>query len=207
MLRATWLCTTSFPACTCAPTRRPRISNNGNAYAVDFKRKCLCSMDFKQRKCWVGGVLCTPFSGVLFTWPGCTSPSPHLAGIAVVGLDSSCSARSLPPSTASFLFWLGDSIQALSEAWGFYSVILFAHQNIFILCSILDSLDLSFRGRNEDTKINKRMEITKQLDNCMIAMAVENSPVWFGKKMSKEVVDEFYRPILKESKGPNEYLR
>lgn len=67
------------------------------------------------------------------------------------------------------------------------------------------SLDLSFRGHDEDSKIRKWLTIMKNLDIYMIDMAVENSPLWFGKKMSKEVVAELYRPLLKESKDPVKY--
>jgi len=39
----------------------------------------------------------------------------------------------------------------------------------------------------------------------MIALAVENSKAWFGKPMSKEIVEELYRPLMKESKMPEKY--
>jgi hypothetical protein len=67
------------------------------------------------------------------------------------------------------------------------------------------SLDLSFRGYDEDSKIKKWLEIMTNLDCHMIDMAVDNSPLWFGKKMSREVVEELYRPLLKHSKDPVKY--
>ena len=49
------------------------------------------------------------------------------------------------------------------------------------------------------------METMKSLDTHLIEMGVKNSPEWFGKQMSKEVVEELYRPLVKESKQPDKY--
>jgi hypothetical protein len=65
------------------------------------------------------------------------------------------------------------------------------------------SLDVSFKGT--DPKIQSFYEKIQQMDQRMIDLAVENSPAWFGKKMSKEVVEELYRPLIKPSKQPDKY--
>jgi hypothetical protein len=67
------------------------------------------------------------------------------------------------------------------------------------------SLDLSFRDKEQDTKIQKFHNVISELDAFMIEKGVENSKEWFGKKMSKEVVEELYRPLIKESKDPSKY--
>lgn len=67
------------------------------------------------------------------------------------------------------------------------------------------SIDVSFSGHQEDSKIAKFMEIVKAVDEHMVTMGVDNSVEWFGKKMSREVVEELYRPLVKESKQPEKY--
>ena len=62
------------------------------------------------------------------------------------------------------------------------------------------SLDASFRDKDDNVKINEFYEMLKKLDEFMILKAVENSKEWFGKKMSEEIVREFYRPIIKTGK-------
>jgi hypothetical protein len=70
---------------------------------------------------------------------------------------------------------------------------------------IKHSLELSFKGFETDSKINAFKTLIENLDAHFIELAVKNSPEWFGKKMSTEVVTELYRPILKPSKQPDKY--
>ena len=67
------------------------------------------------------------------------------------------------------------------------------------------SIDFSFKGYTEDAKLDKCLRKFREIDEKMIDLAVENSQQWFGKKMSKEVVEELYRPLIKESKQPDKY--
>jgi hypothetical protein len=67
------------------------------------------------------------------------------------------------------------------------------------------SIDISFKGKDEDDKINNFYEIMKSIDEKLVDMGVENSKEWFGKKMKKEVVEELYRPLIKQSKEPEKY--
>lgn len=67
------------------------------------------------------------------------------------------------------------------------------------------SLDLSFKGCDTNPKVEQFLKMVKTLDQKMIALAVENSKAWFGKPMSKEIVEELYRPLMKESKMPEKY--
>lgn len=67
------------------------------------------------------------------------------------------------------------------------------------------SIELSFKGHEENPKIKKFMDMIEQIDKHMIELAVANSSTWFGKKMSKEVVEELYRPLIKPSKQPEKY--
>tara|TARA_Y100000816_G_C26107410_1_gene588977 strand:+ start:430 stop:1068 length:639 start_codon:yes stop_codon:yes gene_type:complete len=64
------------------------------------------------------------------------------------------------------------------------------------------SLDLSF-GEMSDPKVREFYEMCKKLDEYMINKAIENSVKWFGKQMTKEVLEEFYRPIVKKGKAKN----
>jgi hypothetical protein len=67
------------------------------------------------------------------------------------------------------------------------------------------SIDISFKGYEGDSKIKKLMEVMRTMDTHLIDMGVLNSVKWFGKTMSKEVICELYRPLVKESKQPEKY--
>lgn len=67
------------------------------------------------------------------------------------------------------------------------------------------SLDVSFKGYENEPKIAKFMKVVRDIDNHMISMGVQHSTEWFGKTMSREVVEELYRPLIKESKQPEKY--
>lgn len=67
------------------------------------------------------------------------------------------------------------------------------------------SIDLSFKGYDTDPKTKQFMDTVRSIDERMVSLAVENSKTWFGKQMSKEIVEELYRPLVKESKQPDKY--
>lgn len=67
------------------------------------------------------------------------------------------------------------------------------------------SLDISFRGMEEDPKVQMFHDKMADFDNFLMNTAVTNSKDWFGKKQSKEVVENFYRPLVKPSKDPSKY--
>jgi hypothetical protein len=67
------------------------------------------------------------------------------------------------------------------------------------------SLELSFKGHEENHRIKTLMDLIADIDRHLIELAVNNSTAWFGKKMSKEVVEELYRPLIKPSKHPDKY--
>jgi hypothetical protein len=71
--------------------------------------------------------------------------------------------------------------------------------------SVKYSIDFSFKGHEEDSKIASFMKVMQDLDEYMITLGVNHSESWFGKKMSSEVVRELYRPIVKASKQPEKY--
>jgi hypothetical protein len=61
-------------------------------------------------------------------------------------------------------------------------------------------IDLSFRGEDETPALKKFHDSLEALDEYMVDMAVENSQLWFKKKMPRAVLSEFYTPVLKKSK-------
>ena len=67
------------------------------------------------------------------------------------------------------------------------------------------SIDLSFKGYDTDPNTKQFMDTIRSIDEKMVSLAVENSKTWFGKQMSKEIVEELYRPLVKESKQPDKY--
>jgi len=67
------------------------------------------------------------------------------------------------------------------------------------------TLELSFKGHEDNQRIQKFMTMISEIDKHLIDLAVQNSPTWFGKQMSREVVEELYRPLIKPSKQPEKY--
>ena len=67
------------------------------------------------------------------------------------------------------------------------------------------SIDLSFKDNESNPKVKCFLERMNDLDKKMVQMAVDHSPEWFGKIMSREVVEELYRPLVKPSKQPEKY--
>jgi hypothetical protein len=43
------------------------------------------------------------------------------------------------------------------------------------------------------------------LDEFMLDKAVEKSEEWFGKPMTKEIIQEFYKPVVRASSNPDKY--
>ena len=67
------------------------------------------------------------------------------------------------------------------------------------------SLDVSFRGMEEDAKIKAFHDKMMDLDETLLNEGVVRSKEWFNKKMTKEVVENFYRPLVKPAKDPTKY--
>lgn len=64
------------------------------------------------------------------------------------------------------------------------------------------SLDASFRGSDTSPAIADFLAKMRQLDDVMLDVAVANAESWFGKKMSKEIVAEFHRRLVKDPANP-----
>jgi len=67
------------------------------------------------------------------------------------------------------------------------------------------SIDMSFKGMDTDPKIKLFHDKMQELDDYVLTLAEQNSKEWLGKKMSKEVVEALYRPVIKQSKDPEKY--
>lgn len=63
------------------------------------------------------------------------------------------------------------------------------------------SVDLSFRTADVDPKVADFQKKIEALDEYMIDVATERSQEWFGKKMTRELVSEFYRKLI-NNKNP-----
>lgn len=60
------------------------------------------------------------------------------------------------------------------------------------------SFDLSFRGMEENPKVQSFNDMLTALDEFMIEAGVQNSQAWFKKaNLSREVIKEFYTPSIK----------
>lgn len=64
-------------------------------------------------------------------------------------------------------------------------------------------LALSFKGKEARPNLEKFYENLAALDAKMVTEAFENSPSWFKKKTSEEVLKELYTPIIRHAKDKN----
>ena len=63
------------------------------------------------------------------------------------------------------------------------------------------SIDMSFRGMEDNPKLREFHDMISAIDEQMIEDAVKNSMAWFKKrKQSKEVVKALYSPLVKVSR-------
>lgn len=62
------------------------------------------------------------------------------------------------------------------------------------------SLDLSLRGYDSPGKTKHFFDAMSALDSYMISEGVRNSAKWFKKELKREIVEEFYTPIVKYAK-------
>ncbi len=62
------------------------------------------------------------------------------------------------------------------------------------------SINLSFNGYQDNSDVKAFYEAIQALDKYIVDEAVKNSEAWFGKKKSREVLEEFYTPSLKFGK-------
>lgn len=61
------------------------------------------------------------------------------------------------------------------------------------------SIDVSFRTAETDPRVASFAFKLRELDEMLIEAGTKHSQEWFGKKMTKELVGEFYRKLLKEN--------
>ena len=62
------------------------------------------------------------------------------------------------------------------------------------------SVELSFRGHEQNPEIKKFMDVISQMDDRLLDEGVKNSKTWFKSDLSRDVVKAFYTPSLKYSK-------
>ena len=64
-------------------------------------------------------------------------------------------------------------------------------------------LALSFKGKESRPNLEKFYENLAAMDAKLVTEAFENSPSWFKKKTSEEVLKELYTPIIRHAKDKN----
>lgn len=62
------------------------------------------------------------------------------------------------------------------------------------------SFDMSFRGEDDNERLSRFHEQMREFQAVLIQAGIDNSMSWFKKKMSAEVITEFFTPILKQSR-------
>jgi len=64
------------------------------------------------------------------------------------------------------------------------------------------SLDASFRGLESNDKLAGFLAKCREFDDVILTTATRESKAWFGKEMSRELVGEFYRTLVREPSDP-----
>lgn len=64
------------------------------------------------------------------------------------------------------------------------------------------SVDLSFRGYETNPAVAAFLQKMRELDAAILEAATANSHEWLGKTMPKDIVVEFYKPLVKEPRDP-----
>jgi hypothetical protein len=64
------------------------------------------------------------------------------------------------------------------------------------------SIDVAFRDLETDAKTKTFYDKMLGLNDVILTHAVKNSGEWLGKTMSRDVVAEFYRSLIKDPKDP-----
>ena len=64
------------------------------------------------------------------------------------------------------------------------------------------SLDVSFKGLEDDPKIKEFHDKMSEFDKSLIEADVNHSKEWFGKSMKFDVVEDLYRPARQAGQGP-----
>jgi hypothetical protein len=59
---------------------------------------------------------------------------------------------------------------------------------------------MSFRGEDDNERLSRFHEQMREFQAVLIQAGIDNSMSWFKKKMSAEVITEFFTPILKQSR-------
>jgi hypothetical protein len=62
------------------------------------------------------------------------------------------------------------------------------------------SVDFSFRGEDDSERLSRFHDQMREFQAVLIQAGIDNSMAWFKKKMSAEVITEFFTPILKQSR-------
>lgn len=64
------------------------------------------------------------------------------------------------------------------------------------------SLDLSFNGYETNERLAGFMQKCRDLDEVVLDMAQQQSEDLFGKSLSKEILQEFHRPVTRDPSDP-----
>jgi hypothetical protein len=62
---------------------------------------------------------------------------------------------------------------------------------------VVYSIDAALKGYQDNPKVKAFHDVLLDIDKRILDTCVESSPDWLGKPMSKEVVQEFFRPLVK----------
>ncbi len=67
---------------------------------------------------------------------------------------------------------------------------------------VVESVDLSFKGMDTDPTVKLFHDKMMSLNETILSKGVKESAQWLGKAMSRDVISEFYRSVVKEPKDP-----
>lgn len=67
---------------------------------------------------------------------------------------------------------------------------------------VTHSIDAALKGMEENPRVKMFHEKMEALDESILNACVEKSQEWLGKSMNREVIKEFFRPLIKPPKDP-----
>lgn len=67
---------------------------------------------------------------------------------------------------------------------------------------VTQSIDAALKGIEENPRMKAFFDKVNNIDEAILQTCVERSSEWLGKSMSKEVIREFFRPLVKPPKDP-----
>jgi hypothetical protein len=67
------------------------------------------------------------------------------------------------------------------------------------------SLSMAFNGLGQSCDLETMKQLFEALDDLLIELAIKHSSTWFKRTLTRQQIQNMYKPILKPSKDPSKY--